>query len=82
METESLKSPLLKLVKFFRRSRDGWKAKCQRAKRQNKALFVQSRAVERSRNRWKAVARESRQQIRRLLREVEELKQTACGIGA
>ena len=38
--TDSLpyRSPISKLVQFFRRSRDNWKAKCKAAKRENKSL--------------------------------------------
>ena len=72
------KSPVSKLLKFFRASRDGWKAKCQEAKRQNKKLVNQTRAVEKSREHWKQVAQTAQQEARRLQREVEELKSTAA----
>lgn len=78
MEGTSFKSPLSKLMKFFRRSRDGWKDKCRQAKVANKALAMQTRAVERSRERWKQEARAARKQLRRLEREVEELKRIAA----
>ena len=72
------KSPISKLLTFFRKSRDDWKAKCQEAKRQNKKLANQTRAVEKSREHWKQVAQSAQQQLRQLRREVEELKCTAA----
>jgi len=38
MERVEFRSPLRKLVAFFERSRDNWKAKCQRAKYERKLL--------------------------------------------
>ena len=70
------KSPVSKLLAFFRKSRDAWKAKCLAAKRQSKHWANQARAVQRSRAHWKQVARASRQQVRDLKRELKELKNT------
>ena len=42
MERTMFKSPLRKLVRFFQKSRDGWKAKCQKAKTLNKRLATQA----------------------------------------
>jgi len=56
METKEFRSPIPKLVPFFRTSRGGWKRKCQEAKQINKLLGNQVRAVERSRARWKEKA--------------------------
>jgi len=72
------RSPVSKLMKFFRKSRDRWKAKCQEAKRANKLLANQTRAVEKSRERWKEAARAAQRQLRELEREVEELKSAAA----
>ena len=41
------KSPVRKLMKFFEESRDKWKAKCQSAKKQVKALKNRVRSLER-----------------------------------
>ena len=68
------KSPVSKLAKFFRRSRDGWKAKCQESKRANKKLANQTRAVEKSRARWKQIAHTAQRQVCELERELESLK--------
>ena len=38
MEVKTFLSPVKKLVRFFERSRNGWKRKCQEAKRRIKRL--------------------------------------------
>lgn len=68
------KSPLPKLVVFFERSRDRWKAKCQTVKRQNKLLANQTRAVEKSREDWRRKATEADERIHQLERQLEDLK--------
>src|SRR3989304_389773 len=67
-------SPQGKLVRFFERSRDGWKAKCQSAKRKAKALSNHVAALKKSRNRWKAMARQHRDEVEQLRQELEQLK--------
>jgi hypothetical protein len=63
-----LKSPLKKLVSFFEKSRDKWKAKYI-AKRDHAILLAnQVRAVEKSREFWRLMAIEAK-------RELDELKQ-------
>jgi len=74
METKEFRSPIRKLVAFFRTSRDGWKRKCQEAKQINKLLGNQVRAVEKSRARWKEKAKAEARRARRLERELEALK--------
>jgi hypothetical protein len=56
-ESWSFRSPIMKLVRFFCRSRDNWKAKCKEAKRENKSLKYRLAKMTESRNRWKAEAR-------------------------
>jgi hypothetical protein len=55
------RSPISKLVRFFRRSRDNWKAKCKLAKRENKSLKTRLAKMKESRDRWKAQARSLRE---------------------
>ena len=74
MEDRTFKSPMRKLVRFFEKSRDGWKSKCQEARRKCKQLSNQVRAVEKSREHWKAIAQEERDRYRQLAEELEELK--------
>jgi peptidoglycan hydrolase CwlO-like protein len=67
-------SPTSKLVRFFERSRDGWKAKQQKLKEERKLLLNQVRAVEKSRAEWRKRASETQQRATELAREIEELK--------
>ena len=57
-ESWPYRSPVLKLVWFFRRSRDQWKDKCKAAKRENKSLKTRLAKMRESRDRWKAKAQE------------------------
>lgn len=60
-ESLSYRSPISKLLCFFRRSRDQWKAKCRTAKRENKSLKIRLAKMTQSRDRWKAKAQSSAQ---------------------
>ena len=53
-ESLPFRSPISKLLRFFCRSRDKWKAKCKAAKRENKSLKYRLAVMTESRNRWKA----------------------------
>lgn len=48
------KSPQRKLVTFFEKSRDAWKAKCREAKKTVKRLKNRIRFLEQSKERWKS----------------------------
>jgi len=52
----SYKSPPRKLLRFFLKSRDQWKAKCQRAKGTVKRLENRVRFLEKSKAQWKGKA--------------------------
>ena len=78
METTEFRSPIRKLVSFFRTSRDGWKEKYQESKRENKRLGNQVRAVERSRAHWRQVAKARAQHVRQLERELEGAKNSTA----
>jgi hypothetical protein len=71
------KSPMRKLVKFFRKSRDGWKAKCQEAKKLNKRLATQVRAVEKSRAAWRGKAESAERELWEMKQAVESQKNNA-----
>ena len=58
-ESLPYRSPISKLLRFFCRSRDKWKAKCKEAKRENKSLKYRLAKMTENRNRWKAEARNS-----------------------
>ena len=75
------KSPAAKLIQFFQTSRDGWKAKYQLAKRKNKKLANQVRAVEKSREQWRQTARTAQRRLGVLQQELEELKNAAAYAG-
>jgi len=68
------KSPIHKLLRFFERSRDGWKAKCQAAKARVKRLQSHATKLSGSRQRWKELARQRAREIEQLRRELETLK--------
>jgi hypothetical protein len=69
-------SPVRKLMRFFRRSRDGWKRKCLGVKQAHKLLKNKVRALEHSRARWKQQVAE--QQVRIAELEAELQKTAAC----
>jgi hypothetical protein len=74
IEPGTYRSPRHKLLGFFVKSRDGWKAKCLAAKRKAKALANNVAALRKSRAQWKTLARERGDEIRRLQQELEEAK--------
>jgi predicted nucleic acid-binding Zn-ribbon protein len=53
---KTYKSPRRKLVKFFEKSRDQWKAKCRKSKVLVKRFKNRVRFLEHSRDRWKEKA--------------------------
>ena len=59
ISVDDLKSPVRKLLRFFHRSRDQWKAKHSNLKKECALLANQVRAVEKSRAAWKAKAKEA-----------------------
>lgn len=73
-ERKTYRSPRHKLLGFFEKSRDGWKAKCFAAKRKAKALLNNVAALQKSRERWKSLARQHRDEVKRLQQELEEAK--------
>jgi hypothetical protein len=72
-------SPVSKLVRFFERSRDRWKAKHRELKKSCKYLANQRRAVEKSRERWRSRVQEAEKRVAELERENAALK---CESGA
>ena len=74
VEGTTYRSPLKKLVRFFRRSRDGWKRKCQEAKRKLKSFDVRLRVLRQNRDRWKELARQQQAELGRLREELEAVK--------
>lgn len=62
-EAVPYRSPISKLLRFFCRSRDKWKAKCKEAKRENRSLKYRLAVMTESRNRWKAEVRQMRESL-------------------
>jgi len=60
------KSPQRKLVTFFEKSRDQWKAKCRAAKALVKRLKNRVRWLEQSRNRWRNQAQALEAELRQV----------------
>ena len=68
------KSPVAKLVRFFRRSRDLWKEKHHRLKEKCRKLANQTAAVEKSCEGWRSQAMALRQRVRELERALAQQK--------
>ncbi len=60
------KSPIRKLVRFFEKSRDQWKAKCLDAKATAKGLRHRIRYLEQSKVEWKTKAKELEKELARM----------------
>ena len=76
-EVHEFKSPTRKLLRFFHKSRDGWRRKHHELRARCKKLGNQVRAVERSREQWKTRVKEQAQRLGELERELEALKNIA-----
>ena len=72
--SKAYKSPLPKLVDFFKSSRDKWKAKHTVRKRENKRLANQVAAVEKSRERWRSECKELRGEVASLKKQLSDLE--------
>jgi len=70
MDAIEYRSPLRKLVRFFEKSRDGWKEKCQQSKVLIKRLTNRMYAMKKSRDRWKTVAKRQRKELQELRRQL------------
>jgi predicted RNase H-like nuclease (RuvC/YqgF family) len=73
-EQKEFRSPQAKLLRFFERSRNGWKRKCRKSKDDVKRLTNNVAALKRSRSRWKVLAKQRNEEIERLRRELDEAK--------
>jgi len=73
-KSNGFKSPTYKLVDFFEKSRDKWKAKHKVSKRENKRLGNQVVAVEKSRERWRTECREVRGEVQSLKKQLSDLQ--------
>lgn len=68
------RSPVRKLVSFFQKSRNGWKAKQQASQARSKKERNQVRAVEKSRAGWRARAEAAERLVASQAVEIAALK--------
>jgi hypothetical protein len=78
MEGKTYRSPWRKLLRFFERSRDGWKRKCLEAKRRVKRLSHRVRQLEASRDFWREQAKQREEERRRMEGEWEASKNASA----
>lgn len=76
------RSPARKLVRFFEKSRDQWKAKHHSLKAELKLEQNQRRAVERSRAAWRAKAEAAEQRARKLEVELQQAQKSRTNIAS
>ena len=65
-KAKTYKSPVRKLVRFFEKSRDQWKAKCLDAKATAKGLKHRIRYLEQNKAEWKTKAKELEKELARM----------------
>lgn len=65
-KAKTYKSPIRKLVRFFEKSRDQWKAKCLEAKATAKGLKHRIGYLEQSKMEWKTKAKELEKELVRM----------------
>jgi len=73
-DLSQLTSPMIKLVRFFKKSRDRWKAKHHELKKTLKHWQNQTRAVEKSRQAWRERAVAASQRVAELECQIQQLK--------
>lgn len=73
-ETQEYRSPIKKLARFFKESRDNWKRKCLEAKRRVKLLQTKVADLQASRGRWKKESMQLRSEVSELRTKLEERK--------
>ena len=75
MDTAQLKSPVKKLVEFFRRSRNKWKAKYF-VKRDDSILLANKvRAIQKSRTYWRELAQDAQQKAKQAITDLHDLRE-------
>ena len=73
-DKDSYKSPLRKLVQFFEKSRDTWKAKSLANKKENRQLKKKLQTLETSKKRWKDETINLRKQLKNLKQTAETIE--------
>jgi uncharacterized protein YdaU (DUF1376 family) len=79
VSAKTYRSPGYKLLAFFQRSRDGWKAKAEQRNLRIKRLKNRVAALEESRGKWKEKARACESRIAALREAIEEQKSSPAG---
>ena len=74
MEVKSYRSPQYKLVRFFERSRDNWKRKCQDRIVRMKRLASRLEKMRSGRDRWRERAWALEGELARVQDELQQLK--------
>jgi hypothetical protein len=73
LEQNSYKSPVRKLVNFFEKSRDNWKEKYQRNKKENQKLKNKVCALRTSQQKWKSETLLLRKQLKQAATNTENI---------
>lgn len=66
VKNKNYKSPQRKLIVFFEKSRNQWKAKCQEAKKAIKLLKNKIRFLEKNKQNWKSRVKDLEDELARL----------------
>lgn len=74
MEVRTYRSPTKKLLRFFERSRNGWKQKCQLAKVRVKRLCGRLQKLKFGRDLWRERAQMLSRDLAQARDELEQLK--------
>ncbi len=74
MMDKEYKNPDYKLLPFFHRSRDGWKAKAKYRHLRMREMTKRIAALEDSRRKWRETAETYKSRVETLRRELEEQK--------
>lgn len=73
LKQNSYKSPVRKLVNFFEKSRDNWKEKYQRNKKENQKLKNKVCALKTSQQKWKSETLLLRKQLKQAAINTENI---------
>lgn len=71
-------SLIRKLARFFKSSRDKWKAKYSELRKKYRVMDNKVRAVMKSREHWRQMADQAQQETRRLREELESIKKSTA----
>lgn len=81
LSADEFKSPVKKLVVFFRASRDKWKERYLVKRDESILLANKVRAVEKSRQHWSEVARAAKLEVKQVKAELQRVTEELKKIG-